>query len=178
MSNTQENIKLYTVSDIQSWDGMWEIIHGVPFCMSPSPTYEHQLISKRIESQLDFLLKDCKECFSLYALEWKIDEKTSVIPDNIIFCGEVKTQFLSSSPAVVFEILSKSTAKRDRFDKFGLYEIQRVKYYCLIDPLYNTAEVFMLSGSTYDRIFFEETGVLNFDLGDCKIDFDFSKIWN
>jgi Uma2 family endonuclease len=37
-----------TIEDWAGWDGRWELIHGVPYAMTPSPGFEHQRISVRL----------------------------------------------------------------------------------------------------------------------------------
>jgi len=35
----------YTFNDYQHWEGNWELIEGMPYAMSPSPTVNRPLVS-------------------------------------------------------------------------------------------------------------------------------------
>jgi len=35
----------YTIEDWKTWDGRWELIKGVAYDMTPSPSFEHQQVS-------------------------------------------------------------------------------------------------------------------------------------
>jgi hypothetical protein len=43
-----EELPSYSYDDYQLWDGRWELIEGIPFAMSPSPTQDHQSLAMRI----------------------------------------------------------------------------------------------------------------------------------
>lgn len=36
-----EDLPYYTYDDYKSWEGRWELIHGIPYAMSPYPTLKH-----------------------------------------------------------------------------------------------------------------------------------------
>jgi hypothetical protein len=67
--------------------------------MSPSPGIAHQAISQHIASQLEQALENCRECHALLPVDWKIDEETTVQPDNLVVCGELENAaYLSKTP--------------------------------------------------------------------------------
>jgi hypothetical protein len=70
----------------KNWEGRWELIRGIPYAMSPAPSIKHQRISNNIAWQLKSLLMNCSECQALLPVDWKIDEKTTVQPDNLVIC--------------------------------------------------------------------------------------------
>lgn len=179
MSNPKfEDLPRYTYEDYACWEGRWELIYGLAHAMSPSPSIEHQAISQRVASQLDRALEDCNDCRALLPVDWKIDEETIVQPDNLVICGELeKTTYLSKTPVLIFEILSKSTAHKDRTTKFNLYEREGVKYYVIVDPVEMLAKIYRLQDGRYTKLLDAKNDNCEFDLGKCKIDFDFSKIW-
>ena len=126
----------YTVEDYKCWKGDWELIEGVPYAMTPSPSAKHQrtsfLIAKQI--QIEEQLEDCPErCFVYQDLDWIVDERTVVRPDLVVVCKKVE-EYIRSNPEVVFEVVSKSTAFEDEKVKFYLYEREKVKYYALVYP--------------------------------------------
>ena len=69
----------------------------------------------------------------------------------MIVCKEIEKKFLDFTPVLVAEILSPSTALRDRHTKYELYEQQVVKYYLIIDADNTEVEVYQLIEEKYIR---------------------------
>lgn len=170
-------IPRYTYSDYVNWEGRWELIDGVAYAMSPLPSIGHQTISGNIHLQLADRLKDCKKCKALLPVDWKIDEDTVVQPDNLVVCRDVKGEYLTEPPEIIFEVLSPSTVFKDKNIKYRIYEAQKVKYYIIVDVEAKVAEVFHLEDETYIKIKEAQTDVITFDLKECRLDFDFRAIW-
>jgi Uma2 family endonuclease len=127
----------YTVADYITWEGDWELWDGTPVSMSPSPNYRHQRVGARLVRSLEAQLeKDeaCHDCHLAYEVDWHIDEYTIVRPDLLIVCGPEPEDFVKTPPALVVEILSPSTAEKDRTAKRELYASQGVPHYLIIDP--------------------------------------------
>jgi Uma2 family endonuclease len=173
-----EDLPHYTHDDYVQWEGRWELIYGVAHAMSPTPGIAHQAISQHIASQLERALENCQECHALLPVDWKIDEETTVQPDNLVICGELeKTAYLSKTPVLIFEILSKSTAHKDRTTKFKLYEREGVRNYVIVDPNESIAKVYRLQDGRYIKVLDASKDNVEFDLGKCRISFEFAKIW-
>ncbi len=173
-----EDLPHYTHDDYRQWEGRWELIYGVAYAMSPAPSITHQLISQHIASQLQQALENCQECHALLPVDWKIDEETVVQPDNLVVCGELeKTTYLSKTPTIIFEILSKSSAHKDRTTKFNLYEQEGVRYYVIVDPEENLAKVYRQQDGRYIKVQDASKECVEFDLGKCSIQLEFAKIW-
>ena len=166
----------YTAEDYQAWEGDWELVRGEPYAMSPSPLYDHQHSNGKIYRQLDEQLDNCPECHAVIETDVQLSEDTIVRPDSMVICYEPEDK-LSKAPSLVFEVISKSTAKRDELLKFELYQSEGVKYYVLVYPDTNKAKLYQLIDFNYQKIadFTEET--YQFDLDKCSIEFDFSFIW-
>lgn len=173
-----EDLPHYNFDDYVQWEGRWELICGVPYAMSPSPSIAHQSISQHIASQLEKALENCRECHALLPVDWKIDEETTVQPDNLVVCGELENAaYLSKTPTLIFEILSKSTAHKDRTTKFKLYEQEGVQHYVIVDSVENIAKVYRLKDGRYIKLMDASKEVIEFNLGKCSIQFEFAKIW-
>ncbi len=173
-----EDLPHYTYDDYVQWEGRWELICGVAHAMSPSPSVTHQSISQHIASQLERALENCQECHALLPVDWKIDEETTVQPDNLVVCGELeKDAYLSKAPTLIFEILSKSTAHKDRTTKFKLYQQEGVRHYVIVDPIESIAKVYRLQDGRYIKVLDADKESVEFDLGTCTIPFEFAKIW-
>ena len=171
-----EYLPQYTVSDWEQWEGHWELINGVPYAMSPLPGRRHQRVSARITTELQLKIT-FDACHAYPPIDWKIDENTVLAPDVSVVCGEWETHQLTYPPVIIFEILSPSTAIKDRNLKYEVYELKGVKYYVIVDVHQHTAEVYQLNNQKYGQagVFSEE--VYTFGWDDCLVDFDFSKIW-
>jgi Uma2 family endonuclease len=174
-----EDLPHYTYDDYTQWEGRWEIINGVPYAMTPAPNLKHQHISQKIAAHLENLSKGCKYCHALLPVDWKIDEDTVVQPDNIVVCGQdLDEKYLTIAPVLVFEILSAATSRKDRILKYRLYQAARVKYYCIIDPETNSAEVFELVAQNFEGSKDFQGNKMLFHLGPCSIAFDFGEVFN
>jgi Uma2 family endonuclease len=173
-----EDLPHYTYDDLVQWEGRWEIINGIPYAMAPSPTFKHQDISQRINVQLHELLKQCPLCRPILPVDWQIAEDTVVQPDNMVICGDnTDEKKLLLTPVLVFEILSPSTARKDKILKYKLYQEAGVKYFCIVEQETLSAGVFVLKVDKYaDKETFEK-GKMIFDLGPCKIAFDFGEVF-
>ena len=173
-----EDLPRYTYDDYVHWEGRWELINGVAHAMSPSPSITHQSISQHIASQLERALENCQDCHALLPVDWKIDEETTVQPANLVVRGELeKKAYLSKTPTLIFEILSESTAHKDRTTKFKLYEQEGVQHYVIVDPKESIAKVYRLQDGRYIKVLDASKDNVEFDLGKCSMLFEFAKIW-
>ncbi len=174
-----EDLPHYNYDDYVQWEGRWELIYGVAHAKSPSPPgITHQSISQHIASQLERALENCQECHALLLVDWKIDEETIVQPDNLVVCGELeKKAYLNETSSLIFEILSKSTAHKDRTTKFKLFEQEGVRHYVIVDPEESIAKVYRLQDGRYIKVLDASRDNIEFDLGKCSIQFEFAKIW-
>lgn len=164
----------YTVDDYKKWEGNWELIHGIPYAMSPAPRRSHQKISVAISSVFYQKLSKCDNCDVFHPIDIQINEDTILQPDISIVCGDEKDED-NSLPTLVVEILSPSTAMKDQNLKFRLYESNGIKYYWLVEPDQKWVEVYELIDGKYARL--EVSGPVTFDLGECVFDFDFREIF-
>ena len=89
--------------------------------------------------------------------------------------GDIKRS-LNFPPELTVEILSKTTALKDRNNKFYIYEEQKVKYYLIIDPDKNIVEIYLHNGSKYELTPATDTYTFSF-WQDCAASIDFTAIW-
>ncbi|BBP42838.1 Uma2 family endonuclease [Thiosulfativibrio zosterae] len=179
MGALQNNHPHYKLQDYELWEGRWELIEGIPYAMSPAPSIRHQSVSQRIALQLGNQLQNCQTCQALLPIDWRIAEDTVVQPDNLVVCGEVTGQYLTRAPEIIFEILSPSTASKDRNLKFELYEREGVKYYVIVDPETQVAKLYQrFADGRFVKQIDAEKQQFVFDLGECQLAFDFSLIWS
>ena len=151
MALAQKIIPHYTYDDYVHWEGRWELIDGHPIAMSPLPIPKHQRITIEIASVFLSALKKsgCKECKVYDPLDYKIKEDTIIQPDVLIVCEKINKAFLDFPPALVVEVLSPSTAIRDRHTKYEIYQQQGVRYYLIVDLDKNAIEIYALTDGIY-----------------------------
>jgi len=168
----------YTVAEWERWQDQWELIEGVPYCMSPAPSNRHQEINGLLYAEILRLMKTkpCAKCKVFIPIDWQISEDTVVQPDVLVICEPIKGIRLTFPPEAIFEILSPSTRKKDKTEKFELYQSQKVKYYTLVDPETEEVEIFTLGPEGfYQKVDFNST--YSFEFGECKVEIDFKSIW-
>lgn len=173
----QPAMETYTVRDYLQWEGDWELIHGQPVAMSPSPAIEHQVTSMTIARQLDESLDDCPHCQALFEIDVEFAEDTVVRPDVLVICYQPEGERLTRAPDLIFEVISPRTARRDEVIKFDLYRKEGVAHYVLVYPEAKKAKVWHRVEGEYRKVadFHNETH--RFELSKCAFDFDFSRLW-
>ena len=154
----QENDR-FTYADYLAWDDdqQWELIHGVAFCMSPSPNRRHQELLLALARPIADYLDDKKcsifvapfdVCLPLLANDSNDEIDTVVQPDIFVVCDleKLDDRACKGAPDLIVEILSPSTLKRDITTKYELYQRHGVKEYWLVYPNDRTLLVYRLSG--------------------------------
>jgi len=171
-----KHIPQYTYSDYKNWEGDWELIDGYPFSMTPSATGKHQFIAGEMHFQIKNSLykRNCEnDCFIYSELDWIIDKSNVVRPDISIVCGKKVEKFIEEPPVLIMEIVSETSAYRDRIVKKELYEFNKVKYYLMADPESKTIEIFELINGKYITSNINKF-VLN---NNCNISLTFDGVW-
>ncbi len=128
----------------------WERIGGVIYDMSPSPSSEHQAILVNLVREISTYLKGktCKLFTSPYDVYLNGDESGDyVIPDITIVCDPNKIQHKGcvGVPDMVIEILSPSTAYKDKTTKLKAYRNAGVREYWIVDPYNQFVEVYLFT---------------------------------
>lgn len=113
--------------------------------MSPSPIPEHQDIVFNSGSVLKQAAKQRGGRAFIAPLDVQLDELNVPQPDAIYLAPDsrcvVEEKRLVGVPDLLVEVISPSTTKRDRSDKFLLYERFGVREYWIIDPRDQLVEV-------------------------------------
>ena len=163
----------YTYKDYCTWKGRWELIEGIPFAMSPAPSPKHQWIVANILYELKGALKksNCAKCKVYDFVDLKVEEDTILQPDASIICGSIHKNYVDFPPTLVVEILSESTALKDRITKFSIYEKFGIKFYFIVDPEKESVEIYYLEQSKYILQSFSPENTFAFSLSDeCNFD--------
>ena len=167
----------YTIRDYEKWEGDWELIEGIAYALA-SPSFKHQRIAGKLFRFLDETIEDeCKDCVVGIDTDYVIDDHTVVRPDVYVICEKVENRILKA-PQIIFEVVSETTSEKDEGLKKELYEREGVKYYVLVYPELKKARIFKLEGGKYRKVFEAIEDTYSFELENCKITLDFSKIWS
>ena len=125
-----------------------ELIEG-DFYVVPAPSIWHQTIV----ANLGMLLREFVKVNRLGAVLWAptdvVLSPESVVQPDILFIsnerrGIITEANVSGAPDLVVEILSPSTAERDRELKLTLYARYGVREYWIVDPEDSSVEVMVL----------------------------------
>lgn len=137
-----------------AWDDedRWELIQGIPYNMTPAPSAEHQNVISNLHGEFYHYLKGkaCKSFVAPFDVRLFAEDKTDeeiinyVQPDISIICdkNKIDNRGCVGAPDLVVEVLSPSTAKKDRSEKLRLYIAAGVKEYWIIDPFNQALEVY------------------------------------
>lgn len=131
----------------------WEIINGEVF-VSPAPYLSHQ----RVLGNLGYALRQHVIEHGLGEVFWApvavVLEKSSAVQPDLIFVAKLRRSILEEkgvfgAPDLVAEVLSPSTAARDRGMKKDLYARTGVPQYWLLDPRKRTLLALRLESGAY-----------------------------
>lgn len=151
----------YTVADYMRWpeDIRCELIDGTIYDMSPAPTIVHQRLLVGLSSLLQAVLQrrkgnsGCDGCELFVApIDVVLSANSVVQPDLIVVCDPAKLangKHVIGAPDLVVEILSPSTAVKDKREKRCLYEQAAVPEYLIINPAEFYAEYYRLDNGAY-----------------------------
>ena len=166
MSLAEKKI-LFTYRDLLNWEDdqkRHELIEG-GHIVTPSPNIYHQELSGNLFWYLKTYIEE-KNLGKLFAAPTDVvlSDIDVFVPD-LFFIAQAKIahidkQYVSTAPDVVIEILSPSTANRDRETKFKRYAVYGVKEYWIVDPEKQQIDVFDLEQQKLIEMF-PKDGVLN-----------------
>jgi len=122
-----------------------EKIFGKTYMMAGASA-KHQDVIFNIAFNLRVLNKkeECKLRVAPFDVKIECKGENIVQPDVMIFCNEKLCS--------VFEVLSPSTAMKDKIIKKKLYECGKVKEYFVVEPEYKIVEKFELIDGEYKFI--------------------------
>ena len=155
-----------------------EIIDGEHF-VNPSPSTQHQHVSKRLQYQL-YTKIELAGLGLLYnaPIDVQLSEFDIVQPDIVIILNEnvrkITPTKIKVAPHLVVEILSPSTAGNDRTIKKDLYERSGVSEYWIVDPYEQQVEQWILRDGKYVLEAQAKVIRLSF-VSDVEVDFD--SVW-
>ena len=124
-----------------------EIIDGEHY-VTPSPNLRHQQLVGRLHVEIAVHLRSHQGAGQVFLspLDVVLSHWDVVEPDLLfVACDQASimtAKNIQGPPALVVEVLSKSTRKRDAQTKRRLFERTGVREYWLVDPELDTVQVF------------------------------------
>ena len=133
----------------------YEIIDGRRY-MVPAPTPYHQWISARLEQALRAFVETHDLGVVFDAPCDVVLSPTDIVQPDILFIarehrGIITDRNIWGAPDLVVEILSPSTAAKDRDLRRKLYATYGVQEFWVVSPEAQTVEVLELVGGAYQR---------------------------
>jgi Uma2 family endonuclease len=143
----------FSYQDYLNWpdEERWEIIAGEAYAMTPAPSTRHQRITLHLCTVFGQFFKGTK-CQPFPALtDVVFDEHNVVQPDLLVVCDQTKIteRNIQGAPDLIVEIISPSTALKDKREKLALYERFGVREYLIIYPAEELVERLVLSDGSY-----------------------------
>ena len=147
MASTQPVVK-FTYEDYLTTpaDERYELIDG-DLIMVPAPNLKHQQVQVRLGQCLWRFIRDHKLGEMFYAPCDVFLSDSNVVQPDLLFVSREREHLLSDgekvrgAPDLVVEILSPSTADKDRGSKRELYGRHGVAEYWLVDPIAETVSI-------------------------------------
>ncbi len=135
-------------------DERYELIDG-ELILAPAPRTAHQSIQAYIGSELFMFVRETRAGYVFFAPTDVALSDTDVVQPDILFVSNERARIITENdiqgaPDFVIEILSPSTAQRDRGVKHALYERHGVKEYWMIDPASETVLVLLLGANGFE----------------------------
>ncbi len=143
-------------------DEKWELIGGRVVRMMVGARWEHNRICQNIAAAMlaDFRRRgsDCRPFAETFWLKARLLD-LACFPDIIVKRGPLPRDAASlDDPVVLVEVVSKGSAQRDRWEKWGLYQrLQSLRHYVLIERDQASVDVFdRVEGGFFERPRLEE----------------------
>jgi Uma2 family endonuclease len=129
-----------------------ELVNG-EIAVSPSPIPDHSYIVLTLASILRQHIDDHDMGQLFSDVDTIFGEHDVRRPDLLFFRNSrlhlIGDKAMEGPPDLAIEVLSPSSVKIDRKDKFKLYAASKVKYYWIVDPRQRTIEAYQLKAGRY-----------------------------
>ncbi len=155
-----------------------EIIDG-RHVVNPSPSTQHQHVSKRLQYQLYTKIELAGLGLLFPApMDVQLSQFDIVQPDLVVILNEnvrkITPSKIKVAPHLVVEIISPSTAGNDRTIKKDLYERSGVNEYWIVDPFEQQVDQWVLCEGKYVLLPASKIIRLSFV---SEIEVDFDTVW-
>lgn len=131
-----------------------QLIDGEAITLMP-PIPKHQAIVGEILFLLITIARKLGGKAFTSPIEVYLDEYNIFEPDVLYLTPDsqcvIEEKRLRGAPELVVEVLSPSTAKYDRQEKYIAYEKHGVHEYWIVDPAHDTLEIWVNKDGTFER---------------------------
>ena len=140
-------------------DDRYELING-EFILVSAPNRAHQMVSVKLVSCMDPFVEN-KELGWVFHAPFEVlladEEGINIVQPDIIFVSKEREHIITpaniqGAPDLLVEILSPSTARRDRTTKRDLYARHGVGEYWIADPDAQTVFVMLLKDGAFETV--------------------------
>lgn len=136
-------------------DGKRYELLGGRLVLAPAPAPSHQTVLINLLNLLyTHVMREGLGRLFVAPIDVVLDFTDVVQPDILFLSNErlplITSQNIAGGPDLVVEILSPSTAERDRGEKFDLYARRGVDHYWILDPSSRTLEAYRLKEAHYE----------------------------
>ncbi len=120
------SVNSYLLGENDRVDGIkYEYVNGQIYAMAGA-SRNHNRIARNLTTMLDNHLKG-KNC-EVFQGDMKVSIQTAneqhfYYPDVQVTCAEEKNRYFNTSPCLIIEVLSESTARIDRYEKLVAYRL-------------------------------------------------------
>ncbi|GMU56227.1 MAG: hypothetical protein AMXMBFR33_53730 [Candidatus Xenobia bacterium] len=126
----------------------YEILDGRLY-VTPAPRTFHEILTVRLVAAL----LASGQIVLTAPVDLMLVGATPVQPDLVFLTREqahqIEERYITGAPTLVVEILSPSTAARDRTLKLNKYAQNQIPWYWLVDPEEKSLQVLRLEGGSY-----------------------------
>ena len=128
-----------------------ELINGRVVAMSPRPSVNHNRVASNIFWVFESYLRKKKCTPFADGTDLYLTEKDVFVPDMMVVCDcdKIKGDGVYGAPDLVAEVLSPSTANKDRGYKKDLYAKCGVHEYWIVNPADQSVEVYLSDGNEF-----------------------------
>src|SRR5208337_2482334 len=132
----------------------YELIDGEVF-VTPSPSEKHQRVLGNLFLSLSNHTKT-RNLGRVYIAPFDVvfDEKTALQPDLLFVSagrlGIIGPEYVLGAPDLVVEVLPPYRQSYDRVTKLEQYALHGVTEYWVIDPIAESVEIYVLTGTKYE----------------------------
>ncbi len=132
-------------------------LHDGDLILVPSPNEPHQKLSRELTTDINLLIRRTG-IGTVYSAPFDVVlSDTDVVQPDVIFVSRERSHIVTreniqGAPDLLIEVLSPSTAHRDRTFKRALYARHGVREFWIVDTDTRTIEVLRLEEGSYQAV--------------------------
>ncbi len=158
----------------QDAEARHEYVYGEVFALAGG-SVSHNVICANVVHLLVGVVKECRAYGS--DMKLRTEEKLFYYPDAMLVCEAPADDYFETSPCVVIEVLSSSTARKDRLEKrFAYTSLPSLQLYLLIDSRKREVTGYYQQAAGWEERTFASGDTVSVPCIDAELSFD--KLYN